>query len=549
MGSTMKTLLLCLVLAFSVSAQPDRGLGRAPVQARRLALVIGNDAYAAANALHNAVNDATGMKAALEAVGFSVQVGVNLTQQQMETKIDDFTGSVRPGDTALFFYSGHGMQISDQNYLVPVDFNARTAVDAKYKAYPAQRVQENLEAAGVSLQIIILDACRNNPFRSWRGGSDGLAAMNAGRGTYIAFATAPGRVADDNPTGRNGLFTGALMSVLGQGGLSIDQVFNRVREQVARRSNGLQLPWSTSSVTGDFYFNSGESAISVPPRDTNPTQPSDLAVELAYWNSIKEETDATLFEEYLKEYPKGRFTTIARSKLNRLKNTPDTAAKPLSNSNSSSYLPSTSMSRPQVGDKNVNPKDGLTYVWIQPGTFMMGCSPGDNDCTKEWEEPMHQVTITKGFWIGQTEVTQAAYERVMRTNPSYWKGPSLPVEQITWNEARAYCSTVGLRLPTEAEWEYAARGGISSARYGDVDSVAWYASNSGRQTHDVAQKQPNAYGLYDMLGNVEEWVADPFVARYYAQSPAIDPQGPTSPPKLWVMRGGAWGYDSPHIRV
>src|SRR5579872_2371067 len=241
MGSTMKTLLLCLVLAFSVSAQPDRGLGRAPVQARRLALVIGNDAYAAANALHNAVNDATGMKAALEAVGFSVQVGVNLTQQQMETKIDDFTGSVRPGDTALFFYSGHGMQISDQNYLVPVDFNARTAVDAKYKAYPAQRVQENLEAAGAGMQILILDACRNNPFRTWRGTSTGLAAMQAGRGTYIAFATSPGKTADDNPNGKNGLFTGELISVLRESGLSIDQVFNSVRERVSSKSQGRQL--------------------------------------------------------------------------------------------------------------------------------------------------------------------------------------------------------------------------------------------------------------------------------------------------------------------
>src|SRR5450759_3440275 len=109
------------------------------------------------------------MKTVLEDAGFAVQMSLNATLQQMEIAIDEFTGGVRPGDISLFFYSGHGMQISDQNYLVPVDFQARTTVDAKYKAYPAQRVQENLEAAGAGMQILVLDACRNNPLRSWTG--------------------------------------------------------------------------------------------------------------------------------------------------------------------------------------------------------------------------------------------------------------------------------------------------------------------------------------------------------------------------------------------
>jgi hypothetical protein len=204
--------------------------------------------------------------------------------------------------------------------LIPVDFQAQTAVDAKYSAYPAQRVQENLEAAGAGMQILILDACRNNPFRSWRGGSDGLAAMQAGRGTYIAFATSPGKTADDNPRGRNGLFTGELIRILGQPGLSIDQVFNRVREQVTTKSNGLQLPWSTSSVTGDFYFREPvASSTFVPPIESNPIAASDLTVELAFWNSVRDENDPALLDEYLRRYPSGQFTSIARSKLNRLK--------------------------------------------------------------------------------------------------------------------------------------------------------------------------------------------------------------------------------------
>jgi formylglycine-generating enzyme required for sulfatase activity len=196
---------------------------------------------------------------------------------------------------------------------------------------------------------------------------------------------------------------------------------------------------------------------------------------------------------------------------------------------------------PAAGAKRINPKDSLTYVWIQPGTFTMGCSPGDNDCFPA-EEPRHQVTITKGFWMGQTEVTQAAYERVIGSNPSGFKGTSLPVETINWDEARAYCVAVDMRLPTEAEWEYAARGGNSSARYGPLDAVAWYASNSGGKTHDVGQKQANAYGLHDMLGNVWEWIAD--WAEKYSSSSVTDPQGPSGRIEK-VLRGDSWSWFVP----
>jgi hypothetical protein len=313
----MKTLPVFLLLALSASAQtvqPVRDLRLDYGGVRRLALVIGNDAYPG-KPLNNAVNDAQSMKSALEQSGFKVQVSLNATQQQMESAIDEFTGGVKPGDIALFFYAGHGMQISDQNYLVPVDFQARTEVDAKYKAYPAQRVQENLEAAGAAMQILVLDACRNNPFRSWRGGSEGLAAMQAGRGTYIAFATSPGKTAFDNPEGRNGLFTGELITVLRETGVSLDQVFNRVRERVAEKSRGQQLPWSTSSVTGEFYFKvTTEASTSIPasPEGRRAKQ------ELAFWNSVKDENDTALLEEYLRKYPGGEFASIAKSKLNRL---------------------------------------------------------------------------------------------------------------------------------------------------------------------------------------------------------------------------------------
>lgn len=193
---------------------------------------------------------------------------------------------------------------------------------------------------------------------------------------------------------------------------------------------------------------------------------------------------------------------------------------------------------PTPGETKVNPKDALTYVWIPPGTFRMGCSADDAECDYD-EEPAHTVTITRGFWMGQTEVTQAAYQRVVGTNPSHFHGDRLPVETVTWNDANSYCRAVGMRLPTEAEWEYAARAGSTASRYGKLDAIAWYFENSSNQTHEVGQKQPNPWGLDDMLGNVWEWVADWADANYYGHSPSQDPPGPSSG-EYRVVRGGSW---------
>ena len=180
--------------------------------------------------------------------------------------------------------------------------------------------------------------------------------------------------------------------------------------------------------------------------------------------------------------------------------------------------------------QKMNSKDGLTYVWIPPGKFQMGCSPGDAACDDN-ERPVHEVTIVRGFWLGQTPVTQQAYQRVVGKNPSGHAGPNLPVEYVDWSEAQAYCVAIGGRLPTEAEWEYAARAGSTGARYGNLDEIAWYAANSGGQSHEVAQKPANAFGLYDMLGNVWQWVAD-----WFGPYPSVAAAG-----QLKENRGGSWG--------
>ncbi len=232
-------------------------------------------------------------------------------------------------------------------------------------------------------------------------------------------------------------------------------------------------------------------------------------------------------------------------------------------------------------EAKVNPEDGLKYVWIPPGTFQMGCSPGDTECADD-EKPPHQVTITKGFWLGQTEVTVGAYKRFTEAkrrqmppepvfdgrqlNPG-WGDQAMPIVDVTSDDAQAYCSWTGGRLPTEAEWEYAARAGSTEVRYGPIDEVAWYADNSGRQRldseriwkedeahyykhlnengnnmHEVGQKRANGFGLYDVLGNVYEWVNDWYDKKYYQISPSHDPAGPTRGAEH-VVRGDYWGAD------
>jgi len=197
------------------------------------------------------------------------------------------------------------------------------------------------------------------------------------------------------------------------------------------------------------------------------------------------------------------------------------------------------------------------FVWISPGSFVMG-SP----VTEEGrfpDEVEHTVTLTRGFWISDHETTQEEYESVMGINPSFHQGPQFPVEQVRWGDAAEYCRRLTereraagrisaqqmYRMPTEAEWEYVARAGTTGPRYGDLDAIAWWAGNAPSETNAVRQKAPNAWGVYDMIGNAWEWVGDWFAE--YPVGPATDPEGPVSGSDR-VTRGGGWGYPPHYCR-
>jgi formylglycine-generating enzyme required for sulfatase activity len=187
----------------------------------------------------------------------------------------------------------------------------------------------------------------------------------------------------------------------------------------------------------------------------------------------------------------------------------------------------------------------MHFVSIRAGKFMMGCSADDPECNAD-EKPAHQVSITRSFEVCKYQVTQAEYEAVMAVNPSNSKGANLPVEGVSWEDAQKFCEAINrkgdgyrYRLPTEAEWEYAARAGNTSCRYGPLADVAWSRDNSGGKSHPVGEKKPNAFGLHDTLGNVWEWVQDWYSLTYYGHSPEADPQGPDSG-EYRLARGGSW---------
>ena len=180
----------------------------------------------------------------------------------------------------------------------------------------------------------------------------------------------------------------------------------------------------------------------------------------------------------------------------------------------------------------------IEMLLVPAGTFTMGCSPGDAECGSD-ESPAHQVTLTNAFYMGKTEVTQAQWQAKMGSNPSYFSGqPNNPVDQVSWNMIQDFNSATGLRLPTEAEWEYACRAGTTTARYGEVNAIAWYYQNwTIYGTQPVAGKLPNALGLYDTLGNVWEWCQDWYGP--YSSGSVTNPTGPTTGTyRLW--RGGDW---------
>jgi len=630
------------------SGASAEGYSAIPTAGRRAALVVGAANYQAVAPLNNPLNDATAIHAFLQTSGFDAALVTDPTLRQFNDAIDAFAGKIQEADAALFYFSGHGLQVKGDNYLVPIDATIPSEADVAYQCVHAGRLMAKMDESRCRVNIVILDACRNNPFvRSFRttGQQRGLAFMEAARGTLVAFSTSPGKTADDAVAGgAHSPYTAALIKHFPRPGVPLQDLFLDVRKDVLASTRGEQVPWEVTSLTDKFYFQlSGATPVPPPPPASTPStaytpaphlRKSNLEARNAF-DELKAAFDKkklslkdklAYLDDFTRDWPgttAGDEAAAMIASIRRLEKLQAEAQKefarlmerdarpPLTQADASrraadwaaylqkyadaDYRLSEARAQcqrytdwkpgPQPGDDMTLDLGGgvqLELVWIPGGTFQMGSHQTPEEIVGlyggeakfyEDERPVHTVTVD-GFWMGKYEVTNAQYRRYQSSHSSKdfsgfsLNGDDQPVVYVSWDDAKGFCKWLSdragktIRLPTEAEWEYAARAGTTTARYwGDDDaSMGRYANVADRtaksqwsewtiaETTDgykvaapVGSFQPNAFGLYDMIGNVWEWCED-----WYGNYSSSSQRNPTGPPSgtFRVLRGGSW-YDNP----
>ncbi len=316
--------------------------GKMASAAERVALIIGNSAYQKTAELKNPRNDAEAIAKLLTQFGFLVLKGIDVDQFNFKTLVRAFTREMKEAKLALFFYAGHGLQVGRRNFLLPVDAELKEEVDLDFETVELGFILQQMERKRRT-NIILMDACRDNPFavnlarnmgtRSSAIGR-GLAALETGVGTFVGFATQPGNVAlDGNQT--NSPFTTAILNHLAVPGLDIGVLMRRVREDVIAATDGKQVPWSNSSLVGDsVVLNQTQRQIAVEPKiskkpaGSTSSNSAEVALELSYWNTIKNTTNPALFRSYLEKYPDGTFAGLAKAMIAALEsNTPSPPVK------------------------------------------------------------------------------------------------------------------------------------------------------------------------------------------------------------------------------
>ena len=657
MPTKITILIGALLLALNLSAAVERH-----------ALVIGNANYQS-SPLRNPLNDARDMAAALKGLGFQVQSLLDADAGQMEQAILDFGDRLRTGGVGLFYYAGHGVQAQGSNYLIPLQANISREIQLKRKAIDAGLVLDAMGAANNGLNIVILDACRDNPYaNSFRNTTRGLARMDSPTGSLIAYATAPGDVAADGD-GRNGVFTKHLLEQMQKPGVQVEQVFKQVTQAVHAETRQRQTPFTTSSLLGEFYFKPG-SAPPPPPEPkpvpeiqstsatidglslddwllvygSNPITIASLDKIIAYEQqhggsaasrsyinkglkvalaNVDSADDLLEYQRkfgYLPGAPaqiEARLAELlangaSRADLIRLRSQfPASATLRLQLAGEyhraqlfdaaageyQSWLGLTDSSHPErksVLEALVSAREGrLPYkagdiiqdcrqcprmVYIPAGSFRMGDIQGGGDSD---EKPVHRVSV-KAFLMSATEVTFAEWDACVaaggcshKPSDESWGRGSRPVINVSWKYITdQYIPWLNkktgeqYRLPTEAEWEYAARAG-SETRYffgNNSDDMCKYGNGADLEakkqesswtvvncndgyyrTAPVASFAANAFGLYDMHGNAWEWTQDCLNDSY---------KGAPSDGSAWlsgncsrrVLRGGSWNSNPNYLR-
>jgi formylglycine-generating enzyme required for sulfatase activity len=549
------------------------------------------------------------MEAALKSLGFQVDLVINGSLRQMLDGVDRFRRklSAEPSSYGFFYYAGHGVQSGGANYLIPVNARVESEADLPYETLVVQRVLDHIQEAENALNVIILDACRDNPFSWKRSGTRGLVVERGQPpGSIIVYATSAGSTAEDG-AGRNGLFTTHLLKNLKTPGLSFNDIFNKTGEDVRQASGNKQIPAIYSQFFKAAY--PGPELSVTPPPPVVHAGSVQVSSEVAGVIIIDGKDTGVRVKSggsaVIHNVSTGDTTVGLRGDDGKVINAPNvrvvagqTAAAQVKQP-APAPKPVAVQPAPAPAPKPASASIPSNFVLIRGGTFTMG-SPSSEKDRYDREGPQHQVTV-RSFYMSKYEVTQKEWQEVMGTTvrqqrdkantswPLVGEGDSYPMYYVSWYEAIEYCNkrsqregltpaytidksrndpnnkaptsgeksweydpvrwTVtwnrnanGYRLPTEAEWEYACRAGTTTPYYtgSSVDNAGWYYGNSGNKTHPVGQKQANAWGLYDMHGNVWEWCWDWYGS--YSGGSQTDPVGASSG-TIRVWRGGSW-YDS-----
>ena len=631
-------IIASVLLALNLSAAVERH-----------ALVIGNANYQS-SPLRNPLNDARDMAAALEGLGFQVQSLLDADAPEMEQAILDFGDRLRDGGVGLFYYAGHGVQAQGRNYLIPLQANISREIQLRHKAVDAGLVLDAMGAANNGLNIVILDACRDNPYAdSFRSSSRGLARMDSPKGSLIAYATAPGDVAADGD-GRNGLFTKHLLTALQQPGQLVELTFKDVVKGVSRESGGRQTPFITASITEDFYFRPASAPPPPPePKSTPAIQSTSATIDglsLADWLLVYGSNPITIASldkvvayerqhggnaasrsyinrglqvalanvnsaddllEYQRKFGylpgapaqiearlaelleaganredlirlRGQFPASATLRLQLAGEYHQAKLFDAAASEYQSWLGLTDSSHPQrksVLEALVAAREGRLptiqdcsqcpqMVYIPTGSFRMGDIQGGGDSN---EKPVHRVSV-KAFLMSATEVTFAQWDACAaaggcsyKPSDSGWGSGSRPVINVSWEDiTKQYIPWLNkktgeqYRLPSEAEWEYAARAG-SETKYSWGNSIGNNKANcdgcgsrwDNSQTAPVGSFAANAFGLYDMHGNVWEWTQDCWNGSY-KDAPSDGTAWLSGNCGRRVLRGGSWNYFPVNLR-
>ncbi len=515
------------------------GMAGAAVADPRVALVIGNGAYAE-SPLSNSLNDSRGIKTALQNLGFKVIYLENADRLQMNRATDEFAARLEADSEGLFYFSGHGAQVEGSNYLLPLSAEIRDAVDLQHHAFDVGLVLDKMRLRGNRFNLVILDACRDNPFKGFKAAIGGLASMSGPEGTLIAFASAPNTSALNNKSGNNSLFTKHLLLHISEPGLKIEDLLKKVRLGVKADSpkpEHPQTPWENGSMLGDFCFAGCAGAM-----ESEAEQKLRVAEEII--RQYKErEHQAQAVQPSIGGEQGNAARPVPRVHAERGKDEvlvePSVRPAPPTKTKTDSVL-------------KVESIYGIEMVKLPGGKFQMGCGPKDEDCYDD-KMPRHEVTV-KAFALAKTEVTQGQWRAVMGDENSNFRGcgDDCAADGVSWNEAQAFIKILnaqtsgGYRLPSEAEWEYACRAGGDSLHCGgdDLKILAWFNDNSNSETHPVGENQANKFGLYDMSGNVWEWVWNCFDDRHAAVP--TDGRAWDDGKKCFnrVARGGSWGDTS-----